>query len=436
MIEVPLTCDQYDAITSEAAETVFISGVGAGKSFVLGAFIYDEARLVGSIGLVTAPVSDTLNNSTLPALKEVWSRLGLIEGTHYIIGSRPPRSWKIDGYTSRNSKIITWRWKSYTIIDGSDNFNKHRGLELDYVAADEFRDMKVGAWEMYRGRMRGKAKKAIGGLYRMLAVTTPPDDPKRIQKIITAETLVIRGSSYGNAKNLPAGYLEGLRRLYDENTYRREVLGQLIHSGGSTAYYCFSQKNIVEMPFNPSAPSVVCFDFNASAKKPMASGIIQEIGGLNYLTKEFVYKNSNTNEQCQKIIEFLTAQNFRGSLEITGDYSGNRKESNSTRSDFSIIEHYFRNYAGYSVRTRPTLAVKDRVASLNAQLRNYADERRLLIDKNCQNFIDDLTLTRFKENGVALDDTDPERTHASDSLSYWAYNYFPIDLLTAEITKK
>jgi len=435
MIVAPLTHDQYDAITSEAAETVFISGVGAGKSFVLGAFIYDEARLVGSIGLVTAPVSDTLNNSTLPALKEVWSRLGLIEGTHYVIGSRPPKRWNVEGYTARNSKIITWRWKSYTILDGSDNFNKHRGLELDYVGADEVRDIKAGAWEMYRGRMRGKAKKASGGIYRMLAVTTPPDDPKKIQKIITAETKVIRGSSYGNAKNLPPGYLLGLRSKYDENTYRREVLGQLIHTGGSTAYYCFSDKSLVDMPFNPSAPSVMCWDFNASIKKPMATGIVQEIGGRFYLTKEFLYKNSNTDEQCKKIVEFFAAQNFRGSLEVCGDYSGNRRESNSSRSDFAIIEHYFRNYAGYSLRTRSTLAVKDRVASLNAQLRNYADERRLLIDKNCQGFINDLTLTRFKDNGVALDDTDPERTHASDALSYWAYNYFPIDLQSPEYTK-
>lgn len=54
-------------------------------------------------------------------------------------------------------------------------------------------------------------------------------------------------------------------------------------------------------------------------------------------------------------------------------------------------------------------------------------ERGLWIDSRCVKHIEDLYKTRWKESGAGLDDSDPERTHPSDELSYWAYNFFPID---------
>ncbi|MBI3257870.1 MAG: hypothetical protein HYZ54_00060 [Ignavibacteriae bacterium] len=380
MVKIPLSINQFDAIANEYDETFYIGGIGSGKSFVLGVFVYNEARLAGSVGLITAPVTDTLNNSTLHELKNVWAQLGLIQDIHYVVGIAPPDNWCIESYSRLNTNILTWRWGSYTIVDGSDNFNKHRGLELDYVAADEFRDIKNGAWQMYRGRMRGKAKKIINGKYRMLAVTTPPDDPAKID-----------------------------------------------HTGGLRAYHAFSEENIIKQDFIPNAPTVMSWDFNASPKKPMSTGLIQEVKGKYYLTKEFIFKNSNTDEQCQKILEFFQRNSFSGTLTITGDYSGHRKESNATRSDYAIIEYYFSRYPDYRLKTRPTLSIRDRVASLNAQFRNMAGERGLWVDSRCVKHIEDLYKTRWKESGAGLDDSDPERTHPSDELSYWAYNFFPID---------
>jgi len=429
MVEMELNPKQFRAVRSEHDETFYIAGIGSGKSFVGGAFCYNEARLPRSLGLITAPTSDTLNNSTLPQLKDVWARLGLIEGTHYIIGSMPPKEWNVPKYTNKNHRILTWRWGAYSILDGSENYNKHRGLELDWLFADEMRDLRDGSWEMYRGRMRGKAKKALGLQYKMLGCTTPPDNPKKIQKLMNSRVNVIYGTSYDNHANLPAGYIEGLKERYDELTFKREVLGELVNSSGLIAYYAFKRsQNVVRMDFQTGARTVMCWDFNASANKPMSTGLLQEIGGNWYLTKEFIYKNSNTDEQCRKISEFFDAVGFNGTLEVTGDSAGHRRESNATRSDYAIIEQYFRNFSDYLLRTRPTKAVRDRVAATNAQFRNMAGQTRLFIDERCTKFIEDLEETRWKENGIELDDKDPERTHPSDALSYFPYNYYPIGL--------
>ena len=425
--DIEYTDSQFDAITSTSPECIFVGGIGSGKSFALGQFVLNEACLVGSLGILTAPTSGTLNLSTLPACKKIWSKLGLVQDIDYIIGKRPPKNWGIKPYSEYNGNVLTWAWGSYTIVDGSDNYDAHRGTELDYVAGDEFRDFKDGAYEMFQGRMRGEAKKAIGGDYRMLFVTTPPDNPNKVQDLISERVQVIYGNSFENQHNLPPGYLVGLKHSYDEITYRREVLGELIYSGGSAAYHAFSDQNIVSMPFMPNAPTVMAWDFNASAKKPMSTGLIQQIGSKWYLTKEFINKNSNTDEQCQVVLEFFKNVGFNGTLVVTGDYSGFRKDSNATRSDYAIIELYFKHYPSFRNQTRPTLSIRDRVSSLNAQFCNMAGERNFYVDSSCKKTIEDLQKTRYKENGTTLDDTDPERTHPSDMVSYWAYNWYPSD---------
>ena len=225
---------------------------------------------------------------------------------------------------------------------------------------------------------------------------------------------------------LPPHVIEAAKRQLDERTYNQEYEASFAGYGQS-AYYCFDSANIVCQDFITNAPTVMCWDFNASPKKPMSTGLVQEINGKYYLTKEFIFKNSNTDEQCQKVLEFFKEVNFSGSLEVTGDYSGNRRESNATRSDYAIIEYYFGNYPDYRLKTRPTLSIRDRIASLNAQFRNMAGERNLYVDSRCTKHIEDLYKTRWKDSGVELDDSDPERTHPSDELSYWAYNTFPIE---------
>lgn len=423
---VQLSQNQMKALTSSENQCVYVAGIGSGKSFLLGAFLLEQSALVGSVGMLTAPVYDTLNNSTLPAVQKMWAMCGIYESEHYIIGSRPPESWGVPSYTHRNSKVLTWRWGSYTIIDGSDNYNKHRGLELDYVAIDELRDIKDGALEVYQGRLRGNAKKQKGAQYRILAVTSPPDDPTTIDELRSTSEIV-QGTSYDNSNNLPIGYLERLKAQYDEITYRREVLGELIYNGGQTAYSAFTDANIIQTAFNPSADTVIAWDFNSDAKKPMATVILQSVGSEWHVVQEFISKNTNTTQQAEAIDDYLQANGFVGNLLVTGDYSGHRKESSATRSDYAIIESFLGNYRNYRLMTRPTLTIRDRVASTNALFNSYAGHQTLFVDHNCKLLIEDLRKTMWLSNGRGLDDTKPERTHPTDALSYFAYNLFPID---------
>jgi hypothetical protein len=232
--------------------------------------------------------------------------------------------------------------------------------------------------------------------------------------------------TWKSADVLPAETIEAARRQLDEKTFRQEYEASF-EGAGETTYYTFDEESIVAQPFVPDAPTVMFWDFNASKEKPMATGLLQTIGGIDYVTKEFVFKSTNTEQQCQAIKAFFEQNNFTGTLAVTGDYMGTRSESSASRSDYAIIESYFKNYRGYVVKIRPTLSVKDRVTSLNARFRVASGERKLFVDKGCTKLIQDLRRVNWKDSGTAIDGSNPELTHISDALSYWAYNYYPFD---------
>ncbi len=232
--------------------------------------------------------------------------------------------------------------------------------------------------------------------------------------------------TWKSADVLPASVIEAAQRQLDERTFRQEYEASF-EGAGDTVYYAFSDANIVSQPFSKDAATVMFWDFNASRDKPMATGLVQTINGIDYVTKEFVHKNTNTEQQCQAVNDFLEAQGFSGELAVTGDYMGTRSESSASRSDYAIIETHFRHYRNYDRKIRPTLAVKDRVVSLNARFCSASGERRLFVDKRCVKLIADLRKVMWKESGTGIDGTNPELSHISDALTYWAYNYHPFD---------
>lgn len=422
---------QRRVMASKAKMPFYIGGLGSGKTYVLAAWTLEKAWYgKGSLGFITAPVSGTLNNTTVPALQQVWQQMGIEEGRDYVVGKRPPIQWGVKPYTVRNTTVLTWRWGSYTVLDSADNFNKHRGIELDYIGIDEYRDLRPQAYTMFLGRLRGKlVKKTNCYPYQILAVSTPPDSPQVLEELMQNSSVdMIFGSSYDNRHNLPEGYIESLKEIYDEREFRREVLGELVRNG-AVVYYNFTPDNIAHCHFEPLAKTWLTWDFNYS-ESPLACLVVQDKSKGNQqrleVVKEFVLPNTNTEEMCRTVKTYLKSQRFNGSLKITGDYAGNRRESNSSFTDYQIIETEFKEFRPRTI-TRPTKAIKDRVLSLTAMFCNAAGSRRMFVDAQCKSLIADLNKVTWKQSGEGLESKDKQLTHASDALTYLTYNEFPAD---------
>ncbi len=216
------------------------------------------------------------------------------------------------------------------------------------------------------------------------------------------------------------------KRILDPRSFRQEYEASF-ESSTIEAYYCYSDDSLCDVEYSNIAPSWLCWDFNAG-EKPMSCVLVQEFGSRFVVTKDWSIQYTNTESMCEVVADWLRSVNHQGTLEVTGDYAGRRRESNASFSDYEIIETYFKHHRGFRVKTRPTLKVKDRVASVNRLLLSADGTRRLHVSRSCTALQEDLRRTAWKANGVELDqDTDPKRTHLSDALSYWAYNYHPAD---------
>ncbi|MEO5929754.1 MAG: hypothetical protein ABIR47_07470 [Candidatus Kapaibacterium sp.] len=445
-LDIELNPSQFDALSGLSDDlwdmVVVIGGRGAGKSIALGLFSYEMASLPGSVNLLTAPVVDTLNNSTLPGVLEAWAMIGLVEGRDYVFGAAP-KKWKVTTYQKlRNVKIVTWRWGSYTLLDGSDNYAKHRGIELDSVAIDEFGELKAGALDVYIGGLRGKATKRAGKTQKVFAVGNPPSDPYQVQRWEGVDgARVFEVPSHENRRNLPAGYIERMKRRYDRLTYKREVLGKVVATGGMRAFYAFKPEqypagNLLRLAFDPHVDLTLTCDFNASESRPMSWFICQrrlvEARWLDVVVQEFINPGTHTDTQTEIVCDWLAARGFKGTIRIRGDATGGDKARNSTtaRSDYQTMKTILRAAGPWKVedeKVRRTRRVKDRIAATNSRWRSADKKIHLVINPDtCPQGITAFKQLRWKENGMELEDVafkDPV-----DALSYFPYTEYPIHI--------
>lgn len=223
-----------------------------------------------------------------------------------------------------------------------------------------------------------------------------------------------QGSTYENAVNLPDGYLDRLINDYaDQRLIDRYIHGQFTMLTGLRAAYNYTEENFADYEYNPSAETFLCWDFNVD---PMTCLVNQRIDNDRFCyVAEFIINESNTEETATKAREFIGDKH----VIVTGDYSGNRRETSSSRSDYEIIK----SIINCEVIKRPTISIRDR---LNAMNRGFKIKRQFVNIKNCPRLHEDLLRTNLKNSGLGLDSQNGKRGHHLDALSYFDYNFYPI----------
>lgn len=221
--------------------------------------------------------------------------------------------------------------------------------------------------------------------------------------------------------------IERAKSRLAELDYRREYLADF-ETGGISPYYAYSNANHKKLvDYDKSEFNVMC-DFNAT-DKPMSWNLGKTIGNEDYILKTFSYQFTNTLKMCEILDEWLVGVGFYDTVTPTlyfyGDYSGKNPSSNSSYSDWEIIENYFSNKCKVVKRIKPCRLIRDTVAATNARLCNTNGERRLFVDKDeCKPLMEDWDKCKWKGNGRELDEKDPLRGHACRALDYMMdYNY-------------
>lgn len=306
---------------------------------------------------------------------------------------------------------------------GAESHDRIRGTEYDLVICDEFQDYQEEAWteSIYPTLSNRKG--------RALMIGTPKGKSNWGYELTQNPMF-----KYFHFTTLEGGWVEQseieiAKSMLPEMEFRQEFEASF-ETSGLIVYYSYNAMNQSKhYEFDVSRETFLCFDFNVS---PMSCIIVQKINDTQFAcVKEFILNNSNTTDTCEVILEYFAIQEFNGEIQVTGDNAGHQKKTQSAKvagTDWVIIRDMLSPYLKGLPKTRQTKTIKDRVTALNAMFRNTLGEIKMYVNPyKCPKLHKDLINVEWIDSGFQLNSTNKELTHASDALSYFAYNYFPTD---------
>ena len=311
-------------------------------------------------------------------------------------------------------------------LRGADNYDSLRGEGLDFVVLDEYASMRPQAWvEVLRPSLADRLGSA-------LFIGTPKGYNHfydLFQNATTHPQWAAFQFTTEEGGNVAAAELESAASELDERTYRQEFQARFENLGAGVVYYAFDRTgNVQPLDYDPAVPLFWAIDFNVN---PMCSVIGQEIGKRVHVLEEVVLPHSNTWRLCEEFGRRIQDRFARHGgpvmVYVYGDASGSSRHSSADESDWQIVRQALGHRHGFcrsELRVpKHNPSVKMRVNAVNAMLCNQRQERRLIIDPQCKQLIQDFERVRWAAdaNGNILPDidkSDPMRTHVSDALGY------------------
>jgi len=401
--KAPSLKHQIKFIHSQAKFPAIVGGFGSGKTeaLVLRAMKMKYDNPEGSVACYE-PTYDLIRTVLFPKFEYFLNYYGIhyqLHETHkelYI-----PNYGKIIFRSMDNPEMIIGYEVGDSIIDELDVLKKEKA--------------KV-AWRKIIARNRQKKPNGVN----TVAVATTPEGYKFVyDKWNDPKTLnysLIRARTSDNPF-LPADYVQTLKDDYDEKLLKAYLEGEFVNLQQGQVYYSFDRDFLSKkLKPDPSLAFNLCVDFNVD---PMCWIIAQHKNKFDIrVLNEVIKRNTNTWEMCHAIKTIIP----KGSrVVIYGDASGSARDTRSGYSDYTIIDEEFRGHYELSYRVpAANPPVKDRVNAMNSRLSKSA----ILIDASCKYLIDDFEQIIWKKD--ELDKSDKNRTHSSDSFSYFIVTEFPL----------
>lgn len=381
--QVNLLSHQYKAIRSGHKFTLLRGGIGSGKSFTGSHFAYANcAENPRALGFIGANTYSQLLHSTLNCFFAVLEEL------------------QVKFNYNRNRGIVTLQNDARILCKSMENYEMHRGIEIGWFWLDESRDMKREAFEVMIGRLRDKNMKK----YRGLLTSSPKGFDWQYDYFegegVTNNCTLVTAKSYDNIY-LPEGYIDTLIEQYDDKMKEQEVEGKIIDITSGGIYYGF-KRDVHLQECNPLDRKIyIAMDFNVDPMTAVA-GYIE--GDRVFIFDEVYLRDSNTFQMSDELIKRY------GKCEIIPDSTSNKRSTSSHKSDLQILRE-----SGHTIIFNPNPYVEDRYNCVNGLF----SKNRITIDPRCKMLIKDLE--RFSRNNK-----DRLLSHASDSLGYFCWRFFPI----------
>lgn len=374
---------------------LFCGGIGSGKTFT-GAlrFLSRSLQSPRSRGYVLANTYDQLHGATLRELANVGRLLGIEVGIN-----RARRTIEFGGVCA--------------FYRGLERYDDLRGSEMGHFWIDEARDVRAEAWKVVRGRLRQKE-----GLQRGDLTSTPNGISHWLYRQFESggeNCALVRASTADNRANLPADYIEDLRRAYEGAWYDQEVLGRFTNIRRGRCYRYFDRliHAARAVAFEPTLDLLVGVDFNVD---PMTAVLAQQVGGALLVLAEFHMRDADTYELRDWLLSTWQPRLQSGARIICFPDASARARSTTGRSNAAILQEHF---ACRAPRGNP--AQRDRVNAVNRVLR----EEKLAVDPGCAHLVASLEETVWNEDATGIDKSAGVE-HITDALGYLVCELYPL----------
>ena len=123
-----------------ANTTVIVAGRRTGKTDSIAApfVLRNMQRMAGSTGGIVVPTFKHGLTNTIPGLLAAWKRWGFIEGIHYVVGRKPPKSFRQPIIDPKDYEhVISFYNGSVAVIISQDRPGSSNSLTLSWLLVDE-----------------------------------------------------------------------------------------------------------------------------------------------------------------------------------------------------------------------------------------------------------------------------------------------------------
>ncbi|HET7207957.1 MAG TPA: terminase family protein [Terriglobales bacterium] len=297
-------------------------------------------------------------------------------------------------------------------LHGAGDADALRGVGLNAIVLDEYAQMGPEVWEAVVRPMLSDHKG------RALFIGTPAGHNAFYDLYVRAQAggdwagfhYATQEGGYVSSEELAA-----IRCETDPRLFRQEYEASFETPQGRVYYSFCRESNVSNLEIIPGAALHIGMDFNVN---PMTAVVAQCAGDQCHVIDEIVLPNSNTQEMMQEINRRYPSRNGY----VHPDPSGSARKTSAPvgQNDFALIRQ-----AGWRVNPPPYGPVVDRITNVNAMLCNANDQRRLLIDRKCQQLIRGLDTLTYKK-GTKIPDKSGGQDHITDALGYLVVAAFPM----------
>lgn len=406
---------------------VYQGGFGSGKTFcgsLLGLLLclkYPKIR-----GLVGAQTYPLVRDTTLQAYFEHLEALNLNEGE--------------DFFFCKTEHTLRLKNGSEVLFRHFDEPEKLKSLNLGFAQIEEMSDVPKSVFLMLLGRLRQKPAATWKNFqYRLFGHTNP--EPRRgwiyntfMQNPPPNYRLIIAPTTENTF--LPKGFVEELKKSYDEDYFTQNVLGQWVDVDDTLVVKGFSDSNLRKLDYNPHLDLHLTCDFNVD---PMAWIVAHKSADKVFFIDEIVLENTTTARAADEFLRRYPTH--QGKIIINGDASGDNRSCTSEYTNYSLMlrKLALHGYSDISVEIRAfNPPIKNRIIAFNTLIRSASGDIRVFVDPKCEKLVYNLKNLKYKEGTSQIDVPTHHQirknrelkflSHPFDAASYLVEFYFPLAL--------